>query len=88
VVGHLTLLEQKQDMSSMSAVPEAAASPATDLEGATDQAITACGGDTRKAVKALLVAVDFLKAQVDELWAAVSTGYARRRYDVQHARKE
>lgn len=37
-----------------------------DLELAVDQAIEACGGDAREAVKAL-VAVDFLEAQVDEL---------------------
>jgi hypothetical protein len=51
-------------------------------------AIAACGGDAREAVKTLLVAVDFLEAQVDELRAAVSTGYARLRYDVQRDRKE
>jgi hypothetical protein len=39
-------------------------------------------------VKALLVAVDFLEAQVDELRAAISTSYARRRYDVRRDRKE
>jgi hypothetical protein len=45
--------------------------------------IRPCGGDPREAVKALLVAVDFLEAQIDELRSAVSTGYALRRYDVQ-----
>jgi hypothetical protein len=45
--------------------------------------LSACSGDAREAVKALLVTVDFLEAQVDELRAAVSTGYARRRNDVQ-----
>jgi hypothetical protein len=35
-----------------------------------------------------LVANDFLEAQVDELRAAVSTGYTRGRYDVQRDRKE
>ena len=72
----------------MSAEPEPPASPAVDLEVAADQAIAACGGDAREAVKALLVTVDFLEAQVDELRAAVSTGYARRRYDVRRDRKE
>jgi hypothetical protein len=74
-------------MPSMSVIPEPAASPAADLDGAADQAIAACGGDAREAVKALLVAVDFLEAQVDDLRAAVSTGYARRRYDVRRDRK-
>jgi hypothetical protein len=72
----------------MSAEPEPSASPAFDLEVAADQAIAACGGDAREAVKALLVTVDFLEAQVDELRTAVSTGYARRRYDVRRDRKE
>jgi hypothetical protein len=72
----------------MSAEPEPSASSAVDLEAAADQAIGACGGDAREAVKALLVAVDFLEARVDELRAAVSTGYARRRYDVRRDRKE
>jgi hypothetical protein len=36
----------------------------------------------------LLVAVDFLEGQVDELRAAVSTGYSRGRYDAQRDRKE
>jgi len=39
---------------------------ANQLEAATDQAIAACGGNARDAVKALLVAN-----------AAVSTGYPR-----------
>jgi hypothetical protein len=58
----------------MFASPGPAASEAEDLEAAADQAIAARGGDTREAVKALLVAVDFLETQIDELWAAVSTG--------------
>ena len=70
----------------MSATPETSSPPAADA--AADEAIAACGGDPREAVKALLVANDFLEAQVDELRAAVSTGYARRRYDVRHDRKE
>jgi hypothetical protein len=67
---------------------EPSASPTFDLEVAADQAIAACGGDGQEAVKALLVAVDSLEAQVDDLRAAVSTGYARSRYDVQRDRKE
>jgi hypothetical protein len=59
-----------------------------DLEISADQAIEACGGDARAAVKALLVAVDFLETEVAELRAAVSTGYARGRYDHPRDRKE
>ena len=43
------------------------------LEAATDQAIAACGGDARETVKALIVANEFLEAQVADLQAAVST---------------
>ncbi|WP_426424147.1 hypothetical protein [Bradyrhizobium genosp. A] len=42
-----------------------------------DQAIAACGGDLRAAIKALLVANEFLERQNRELTAAVSPGYVR-----------
>jgi hypothetical protein len=47
------------------------------LEAATDQAIAACGGNARDAVKALIVANEYLESEVHQLHAAVSTGYAR-----------
>ncbi|HEV7255423.1 MAG TPA: hypothetical protein VGN97_20275 [Mesorhizobium sp.] len=43
------------------------------LEDAADQAIQACGGDPREAVKALIVANGFLEDQL----ASISYGYAR-----------
>jgi hypothetical protein len=46
--------------------------PGTCLRPAADQAIAACGGDARNAVKALIVANEFLEAQIAELEAAVS----------------
>jgi hypothetical protein len=49
------------------------------LDVAADQAIAACGGDAREAVKALIVANDFLEQPLDELRTKVSTGYARGR---------
>jgi hypothetical protein len=52
-------------------------SDADQLEAAADQAIAACGGDARDAVKALIVANEFLEALVEELRADVSNGYAR-----------
>jgi hypothetical protein len=65
-------------------MPEASAphpQPDVDrLESAADQAIAACGGDAREAVKALLVANEFLEA---ELEARVSHGYMR---GVRHGR--
>jgi hypothetical protein len=44
------------------------------LNAAADQAIAACGGDARDAVKALLIANEFLEA---ELETQVSRGYMR-----------
>ena len=41
-------------------------------EAAADQAIAACGGEAREAVKAKIVANRFLEAQVNELGRAVS----------------
>jgi hypothetical protein len=47
------------------------------LEAAADQAIAACGGDAREAVKALIVANRFLEFDLEKLRASVSMGYAR-----------
>jgi hypothetical protein len=55
-------------------------SDADQLEAAADQAIAACGGDAREAVKALLVANGFLE---NELATQVSRGYMR---GVRHGR--
>jgi hypothetical protein len=49
------------------------------LQAATDQAIAACSGDAREAVKALIVANQFLETDIEKLRAAVSKGYARGR---------
>jgi len=51
------------------------------LEVATDQAIAACGGNARHAVKALIVANEFLEAEVRQLQAVVSNGYARGKFE-------
>ena len=72
----------------MPAAPDRPAAPARDLEGEADQAIAACGGDAREAVKALLVANGFLEAQLDELRKAVSTGYSRGKYELPRDRKD
>ncbi len=45
---------------------------AEELEAAVDQAIAACGGDARDAIRALIVANDFLECEVSELMKAVS----------------
>jgi hypothetical protein len=73
----------------MSAAPESSPpSAAVDLDVAADQAIAACGGDAREAVKALIVANGFLEAEVEELKASVSVGYSRGRFDVPRDRKD
>jgi hypothetical protein len=65
-------------------MPEATApnpqSDAEQLDAAADQAIAACGGDAREAVKALLVANEFLEREIEE---KVSRGYLR---GVKHGR--
>jgi hypothetical protein len=69
-------------------VPAPFAPSACDLELAADQAIAVCGGDAREAVKALLIAVDFLEAQADELRSAASKGYSRGRHGARRDHKE
>ena len=49
------------------------------LEIATDQVIAACDGDVRAAVRALIVAKGLLEAELAEVHAATSKGYARGR---------
>ena len=51
------------------------------LEVGVDQAIAACNGNVRDTVKALLVANEFLEAEVRQLQAAVSNGYARGKFE-------
>ena len=61
--------------------------PATDIiEDAIARALTACDGDPRATIRALLIALDATEAQVDALKAevarieaAVSDGYVRGR---------
>ena len=50
------------------------------LEAAADQAIAACGGDVRAALKAMIVANEFLESEVCELMQAVSHAYRRGRF--------
>ena len=57
--------------------PQADADP---LDAAADQAIAACGGNARDAVKALIVANEYLESEVCELMQAVSHAFARGRF--------
>ena len=50
------------------------------LEAAVDQAIAACGGDMRSAIRALIVANEYLESEVSELMKAVSHAYVRGRF--------
>lgn len=65
----------------MSALPEPAPQSESDrLDAAADQAIAACGGDLRSAIRSLIIANEFLIHEVEELMVAVSKGYSRGRY--------
>jgi len=50
------------------------------LEVAINQVIAACGGDARAAIRALILANDFLENEVSELMKAVSHAYVRGRF--------
>ena len=50
------------------------------LEAAVDQAIAACDGDMRAAIRALIVANNYLESEVAELMKAVSHAYTRGRF--------
>ena len=51
-----------------------------ELETAVDQAISACGGDMRATIRALIVANEYLESEVGELVKAVSHAYTRGRF--------
>jgi len=50
------------------------------LEAAVEQAIAICGGDMRGAIRALIVANNFLESEISELKKAVSHAYTRGRF--------
>ena len=52
-----------------------------ELETAVNQAISACGGDMRATIRALIVANEYLESEVAELMKAVSHAYARGRFN-------
>ena len=65
----------------MSSSPEPKSEEHDELESAVDQAISACGGDMRATVRALIVANEYLETEVGELMKAVSHAYARGRFN-------
>lgn len=50
------------------------------LKAAVDQAIAACGSDMRPAIRALIVANEYLESEVSELMKALSHAYVRGRF--------
>lgn len=64
----------------MAAKPDPEPAGPDRLEAAADEAIAACGGNARDAVKALIVANEYLESEVCELMQAVSHAYARGRF--------
>ena len=50
------------------------------LEAAVEQAIAGCDGDMRAAIRALIVANNFLESEISELKKAVSHAYTRGRF--------
>ncbi|WP_445222515.1 hypothetical protein ACKWRH_33335 [Bradyrhizobium sp. Pa8] len=50
------------------------------LEESVDQALAACGGDARATIRALILANEYLEAEVAELMKSVSHAYARGRF--------
>jgi len=50
------------------------------LDAAVEQAIAVCDGDMRAAIRALIVANNFLESEMSELKKAVSHAYTRGRF--------
>jgi len=50
------------------------------LDAAVEQAIAVCDGDMRAAIRALIVANNFLESEISELKKAVSHAYRRGRF--------
>jgi hypothetical protein len=55
------------------------AQPEFDLEAAADQAVEACGGDVRAAVRALIVTNNCLIQELEYAWQQVSPGFSRQK---------
>ena len=64
----------------MSSDPQPNTGDVDELEAAVDQAIAACGGDMRSAIRALIIANEYLESEVSELMKAVSHAYVRGRF--------
>ena len=58
---------------------ESEAETAALREAEVDEAIAACGGDVRAALRATLIANAYLEAEIERLTGAISAGFARGR---------
>jgi hypothetical protein len=65
----------------MSSASQVNAQDTEGLEAAVDQAISACDGDMRVTIRALIVANNYLESEVGELMKAVSHAYVRGRFN-------
>ena len=85
----MTSCEQNRNMSGVASLGIFAMSSSSqprseendELETAVDQAISACGGDLKATIRALIVANEYLETEVGELMKAVSRAYARGRFN-------
>jgi hypothetical protein len=50
-----------------------------ELETAVDQAIAVCDGEARAAVRALIIANNYLIQELEYVWQLVSPGYSRQK---------
>lgn len=70
----------QQETAAVSPSPQSNTAEEGDLEEAVNEAIAACGGDLRAAVRALIVANRFLESEAAELMKSVSHAYTRGRF--------
>jgi hypothetical protein len=64
----------------MSSHSQADSEEVDELEAAVDRAIAACDGDMRAAIRALILANNYLESEISELMKAVSHAYRRGRF--------
>jgi hypothetical protein len=84
----MATVTNEADATDQGAAHRSTQSASDGLENSVDDAIAACGGDARAAVRVLLVATNHQQAEIDELGAeiarlaaAISRGYSRGRRD-------
>ena len=66
-------------LNAMNQQPASDDPPQPDLEADVNAVIAACGGSKRAAIRALLIANEYLSGEVERLRASQSVGYMRRK---------